>query len=134
MRRADHIDVRRHVGDESLDDVAAFQQPWKLCDLLDTLASDCACRSNKLHVLGGSDVLDRAAHRPCRVREGSLRLPRTGRVPQRPAERLSELRVDFALPVLAEVDFRNRRTRRIREATAENAAPIASGVRGHRRS
>ena len=43
-------------------DVAALQQPRKLCDLLGTFVSDCVCRSNNLDVFGGSDVLDRAVH------------------------------------------------------------------------
>ena len=50
------------TGDEPRDDVATSQQTQKLCDILDTLASDRVCRSNKLDVLGGSDVLDRAVH------------------------------------------------------------------------
>ena len=62
MRRGDDVDVLRQAEDDPLDDVAAFQQTQKLCGLLETLASDCACRSNKLDVLGGSDVLDRAVH------------------------------------------------------------------------
>ena len=49
-------------------------------------------------------------------------------------DRLLELRVDVALPVLAKVDFRNRRTLLIRKASAENEAPIAGDVRGRRRS
>ena len=48
--------------------------------------------------------------RPCRVSDVSLHLQRTGGVPQRLPERLRELRVDVALPILAEVDLRNRRT------------------------
>ena len=80
MRRGGDVDGLRQADDESLDDVAAFQQTKKLGDLL--VQSRKVQRQPRfvvLRVRRRKQPLDR----PCRVREGSLRLPRTGRVPRR---------------------------------------------------
>ena len=128
--------MHRDRQNEPPDDVAASQHPQQLCDLLGMFVSDCVRHTNKLDVFGGSDVLDGAVDLPCRDREGSLRLPRTDRVPQRLAERLLELHVDVALPVLAEVDGRDCRVayHPQRDSGERNAAPFTGDVRGRCRS
>ena len=61
MRRGEML-MHCDRQNEPLDDVAAVQQSQQLCVILDTFASDCVCHSNKLEVIGGGDVLDRAVH------------------------------------------------------------------------
>ena len=125
--------------DEPLDEVAASQHPQQLSDILDTLVRDCVCPSNKLDV-------------PCRPpRTSTQAVPSTSLAvsksfspvtlfhwafPQRLPDRLLELRVDFALPVLAEVDVRNRRVAYHPQSDRgeRNTAPFTGDVRGRRRT
>ena len=89
-----------------LGDVAAFQQPQQFCGLLDTLASDCVSAATNLTCLAVTtfpSVPSAGLVVSVRARFAFPHWPFTPRLP----ERLMELPVDFALPVLAKVDFRN---------------------------
>ena len=119
MLRGDDAVVLRHVGDEPHDDVAAFNQPQRLCDLL--VQSRKVQRKTCLVVLRVRRRKQPLVDRPCRVSEGSLPFPRTGRVPQRLPDRLLELRVDVTCPSSRKWMSATAGLRLIRKARAEDA-------------
>ena len=130
--RSDGVVVLRLAEDEPVDDVAAFQHPSSSATFLKRSPASVFAAPTNLTCLAVA-TLSTAPSTSLTVSKSFS--PVTlfhWAFPQR----LSELRVDVALPVLAEVDFRNCRVAYHPQSDSgeRSAAPIAGDVRGRRRT